>query len=545
MLQHVLTRKHCIIAGEMGTGKSLAMIEMWEWIHDELGEHHDNQWYVGPVAGVKAVSREIRKWDSRVQPKMMTFEGMVKLIKNWKPGMRAPRSVVFDESSKLKTPTSQRSQMAEHLADSIRAEYGEEGFILEASGTPAPKTPDDWWNQCEIARPGFLKEGSRGKFKNRLCLSEMRESIHGGEYPHIITWLDDERKCAKCGQWSDAPQHAAINITEPDYCPFQASVNEVAKLNKRITSGLVIIVLKKDCLDLPDKTYDPVIIKPEASTLRTAKTIAKNAGRAITALTLMRELSDGFQYEEIPVGEIECPNCKGKGEVLMKLPDREMDPMAPLTVNEDDFKELLTICDYCGGEKVVPKMERTTQEVPCPKDDQLIEDLDTHEDLGRLIVWGGFTATLDRIVRICHQQGWTTLRVDGRGYVGTDPTEGIVDSDDLLDAMDFSHPRKQEMYDAHPKVCFIGHPKAGGMALTLTASPTEIFFSNSFDGEARMQAEDRFHRGGMDLECKPTIKDYLHLPSDKLVLNNLKKKKKLQDISMGEVQSAFTEGVET
>ena len=96
-----------------------------------------------------------------------------------------------------------------------------------------------------------------------------------------------------------------------------------------------------------------------------------------------------------------------------------------------------------------------------------------------------------------------------------------------------------EYREKYPKIAFVGHPKAGGMALTLTASPTELFYSNSFDGEARMQAEDRFHRAGMDTNRGATIIDLILLPTDLLVLKNLQKKKRLQDVSMGELQTVF------
>jgi hypothetical protein len=201
------------------------------------------------------------------------------------------------------------------------------------------------------------------------------------------------------------------------------------------------------------------------------------------------------------------------------------------------------ICDHCGGGGEIPKYKRAAVEVPCPKDDILIEELDLHEDIGRYIAWGGFTETINRIVRICHEQGWSTLRVDGRGYHGESATGQTLDSDILLAAMDESEPNKVKLYEDHPKVCFVGHPKAGGMALTLTSSPTEFFFSNSFDGEARIQAVERFHRAGMRLDRKPRIVDVFHLPSDKLVLDNLKLKKKLQNMTMGEVDDAFTRGM--
>jgi SNF2 family DNA or RNA helicase len=105
--------------------------------------------------------------------------------------------------------------------------------------------------------------------------------------------------------------------------------------------------------------------------------------------------------------------------------------------------------------------------------------------------------------------------------------------------MDASHPDFQCFRERFPKVVVIANPEAGGMALTLTAAPTEIFYSNSFKFEARGQAEDRAHRPGMDSNRGLTIIDFVMLPTDKLVIDNLKKKKVLQDMSMGELRTAF------
>jgi hypothetical protein len=59
------------------------------------------------------------------------------------------------------------------------------------TGTPAPKSPLDWYSQCEIACPGFLAEGSIHKFKTRLGLFESAEN-GGVVFPRLITWYDDE-----------------------------------------------------------------------------------------------------------------------------------------------------------------------------------------------------------------------------------------------------------------------------------------------------------------------------------------------------------------
>jgi hypothetical protein len=272
-----------------------------------------------------------------------------------------------------------------------------------------------------------------------------------------------------------------------------------------------------------------------------AKHIKNTSSRAIEVLTLLRELSDGFQYTEIETGEtIACPRCKGTCKVMIPVPKEQVDyTQITRDINETQFEMQEMVCDNCSGIGQVQTYKRSMDEVPCPKDDQLKMDLDEHEECGRLIVWGGFTGTIDRICKIAMSEGWAVLRVDGRGYCGLDAEGKPIDDRECLMAMDASHPRKQELLDKYPKLCFVGHPKAGGMALTLTASPTEIFFSNDFSGEGRLQAEDRFHRPGMDKNRGATIVDYLHLPTDLYVLENLKKKKDLQKLSMGDLDAVF------
>lgn len=540
MLSFILTVRHGIFACEMGTGKTLVFIEAIERARLMLGIQDEDIWYVGPRSGVKAVERELVKWASRVLPQMMTYKGMKKRVKNWIPGDPAPRFICFDESSKLKGPTTQQSKSALHLADAMREEYGYESFILLMSGTPAPKTPKDWWHQCEVACPGFIKEGEVNKFERRLCIIETRENtITGGTYPHRVAWLDDERRCAKCGRYKDHPRHHVMNMGEEDYHRFQKSKNEVEYLYKRMR-GLVLVKFKKDCLDLPEKQYEVIRVKPTPEIIRAAKLIQAKSTRAITALTLMREISDGFQYIETPDGKETCANCKGKKQIAIKVPREDVDIMAPQDIEGTQFDEKLVDCDNCGATGATTTYKREVDAVGSPKDQVFIDDLDQHEDVGRYIVWGGFTGSLDRLVGIAHQQGWATLRVDGKGYIGTSATGEKLNSNELLAAMDRSDPKRKEWLEKYPKLCFVGHPQAGGMALTLTASPTELFYSNCFNGEARMQAEDRGHRPGMDENRGLTIKDIAMLPVDLYVLDNLKKKKKLQNLTMGQLADAFT-----
>lgn len=531
MVVHGLAVRQGIWACEMGTGKTLAAIELIERVQPE-GE----VWYVGPKSGVTAVSRELIKWKCKYKPRMLTYEGLKKVINNWLDDKPAPQIVIFDESSRIKTPTAQRSIAAKHLADSIRQDWPDNGYIILMSGTPAPRTPVDWWMQCEIAYPGFITEGHINSFKARLCLTEQRESsITGQKYPHIITWWDNEAKCGNCGSAPGEPHGESCLMPSP-------SVNEVKKLYKRM-EGLVLVQFKKDCLDLPDKQYIEQRITPNVETLRAAKLIVKATPRAATALILLRELSDGFLYRDVETGETStCPACLGKGQISQANMVEDWDIDAPTPNVHVEAASMSTVaCGYCGGEGKVAKLKKEPQYMPCPKEDALIEDLDAAEALGRCVVWGGFTGTIDRIITIAHKYGWCTLRVDGRGYCGEDEQGNPLDKDELLDAMDNSHPDAKSLANTYPKLCFVGHPKAGGMALTLTASPISIYYSNSFDGEARMQSEDRIHRAGMDANRGCVIKDYIHLATDKLVLDNLQQKRKLQALTMGEIGEALKE----
>jgi len=545
MTSHGITYNHMIWAAEMGTGKSLAFIELMDYAYNILRfvKSNDDVWYIGPKAGVAAVGRELLKWDSKIRPRMFTYNKSVSKIKEWVCGNAAPKIGCFDESSKIKTPTAQRSQAALHLADAIRHEYGRDGFIIEMSGSPAPKDPTDWWHQCEVACPGFLKEGNIHLFKKRLSVVEERESINGGVYPHLVTWLDDPRKCAVCGLTKEEGNHeSAFEVIQDDPShPFQKSIDEVSLLYKRM-KGLVLVLKKKDTdMNLPDKIYQTVRLKPSVELLRAAKLLRKTATRAADLLNLSRELSDGFQYKQEDSGElVTCPLCFGNKTIME--PNQEELPWDTPTaqVDGDGSKEEIT-CPTCGGEGTVSQIKRVTYEVGSVKDEFFIDELDEHESIGRYIVWGGFQGTVDRLARIAKQQGWAILKIDGRKWVAEKADGTPDDLDKYLSAMDRSDKNFKQLQEEIPRLCVIGAPDAGGMALTFTASPTMLYFSNSFKGEARIQSEDRGHRIGMDENRGLTIKDIFLLPCDEYVYDNIQRKIELQNLTLGEIKSNIEE----
>lgn len=537
----ILTRRQCIVAEDMGIGKTLAEITARETAKPE------SAWYVAPKSALKAVEREFKKWGVKHIPELMTPQGLVSRIKKLEGvDLRPPQWLTLDEAHCFKTPTTQRSEAAKILADAVREFWGDDAFIVLMTGTPSPKSPLDWWMLCEIACPGFLIEGDIHKLRKRLAIIVERD-FGNGIHPHVAAWKDRDDMCDVCGKTQDDPVHnmdpelaALLEAEGEEAHEFKLAKNEVAYLHKRIVEGgLAIVKFKRDCVDLPEKRYEKIELEPSKKILQLARLVAKTAPSVAEALVRLRTLSDGFQYEETKCGEETCTHCGGTGEkVDFKLKD-EYERMVEdgwtlppcegtdgddptdqqhATWREKFYDQLMLPCVVCKGKKVVDIMQREVKEVACPKDEALKELIELHTEVGRLVVYSGFTGSVDRCVRLFKEMEWETIRWDGRGISCSIPG---VDALELF----------QNKLADYPRVGFVGQPGAAGMGLTLTASPSCIYFSNTFNAVDRLQSEDRIHRLGIT-KC-PTIYDLFHLPTDRLVYNNIEEKRARQDLTMG------------
>lgn len=524
----ILTRRQCIIAEDMGLGKTLAEIEAREYARPE------GAWYVAPRSALKAVEREFRKWNCRLRPEMMTYNGLVKRMKQLEgQDFTPPQWITFDESSSLKTPTSQRSQAGVLIADAIREHWGDDGFVVLMTGTPAPQSPMDWWNQIRVARPGYIVEGDYAKLKRRLAVLVDRD-FGGGVHKHIEAWKDREGICDVCGRPKEDPIHEFnqemqdADFQDEDVHEFKLATNEVAKLYRRM-SGLVIVKKKKDCLDLPDKRYEQIELPPTKKMEQIARSLAQAAPSVAEALTRLRTLSDGFQYIQVKTGDECCPICNGEKEIMDWVVKPEFEGNLPPMAEDQPEKNWRKMhftrekmpCIRCKGTGQVDVMARDTKEVACPKEDALKDLIDQHSEVGRLVTYAGFTGSVDRCMRIYKEMEWEVIRWDGRGIHCTIPN--------LKDVLELFQERKKEF----PRVGFVGQPGAAGMGLTLTASPGCVYYSNTFNSVDRGQSEDRIHRLGMDTNRGATIYDLFHLPTDRLVYNNIQEKLARQDLSMG------------
>jgi len=374
-------------------------------------------------------------------------------------------------------------------------------------------------------------------FKLRLGICQKQENrVTGQTFLQHVTWRDSEKKCDICGELKGHDNHVtALKMCTGDLHKFVPSKNEVSYLYDRL-KGLVLIKHKKDCLDLPEKMYRIIKCEPTPALCRVAQALVKSAPSTITGLTWLRELSDGFQYRNKVVGQQPCPVCGGEGTMEYWVdPDDEDKAFSMTDMLNPDYADTLVkqtlTCMTCGGSGEVDKLERTVKEIPCPKDAALVDLLGENEEQGRVVVFAGFTGSIDKLTHTCQKEGWDVVRVDGRGWIvyAADGTPIKVDPLDYWADM-----------ENHPKVAFVAHPKSGGFALTLTEARMAIYYSNSYESESRIQSEDRIHRIGMDENRGATIVDLIHLPTDEQVLERLKSNRRLELLTMGEIENSFT-----
>jgi SNF2 family DNA or RNA helicase len=245
---------------------------------------------------------------------------------------------------------------------------------------------------------------------------------------------------------------------------------EVERIPARL-DGLMTVYRKDDYLNLPERTFEIRNCPPEPRTIRVAKALVDSAPNVITGLTWLRQLSSGFQYDKDGVD------------------------------------------DKITG-------ERALVETYCPKDDAFCDILHEESTRGRMIAFASFQGSIDRVKRLCQDEGWDVITVDGRGWNCYDHENNRI---------------KQHILDfwannENPTV-FVGNPQSCRFGLTLVEAVTAVVYDQNFSAECRLQSLDRNYRIGQTLPVR--VIDLIHLPVDQVVLSTLTENKRLEDLSLG------------
>ena len=312
--------------------------------------------------------------------------------------------IAVDESTTIKNPKAQRTKNLLKLA--INTKYRR---IL--TGFPVTQSPLDLYSQSSFLSPQLLGYASYYSFQNR--------------YAQLIN--------RKMGARSFRQVVGYQNLDE-----LSKNVNEFSYR-----------VLKKDCLDLPDKIYQrrEVELTPEQ------KKVYK-------------------QLKDYAIAELDSHEIVSVTSILTQI----------LRLHQ-------VVCGFVrhdNGEEVEVKSNRL---------DELLNIL--QEVQGKTIIWANYQYDIKRILKTLQE---TTGTESVATYYGETPDE---ERQEIIRR--FQDPNSQLQY-------LVSNTQTGGYGITLTEASNVIYYSNNYDLEKRLQSEDRAHRIGqtnkvtyIDLVAKGTV----------------------------------------
>ena len=322
--------------------------------------------------------------------------------------MDKERVVCVDESTTIKNHKAKRTKIVTRLAQSCK-------YRRILTGSPVTQSPMDLFSQCGFLDPDLLGYDNFYAFQARYAIMK-RMNMGAHSFNHIVGYRN---------------------------------MDELSLTIKGFSSR----VLKKDCLDLPPKTYtirnvtlDPEQARQYESMRRSAMVIMNDdavfATEAMTQLLRLQQILCGY----LPI---------------------------------DD--------------------EGTLVDIPTRRLDALMDTIE--ETSGKIIIWARFRKDIQRIEEaLAKKYGYSSV---GSYYGDTneDAREELV--------RNFSNPD-------HETRVFVGNPQTAGYGLTLTSAHTVIYYSNDFNLETRVQSEDRCHRIGqnhpvtyIDLVAEGTVDEHI------------------------------------
>jgi hypothetical protein len=458
---------------EMGTGKTKVIIDNAAWLYAQgkldfllvvaPNEVHKN-WVLRelPIHLPDWVPHRAAIWSSDMKSKDMKayeklwdpkFQGLRVLAVNveafgvqerwWRAKRNGPKKFgtevhrildtfrtmfVVDESSKIKTPGARRTKRLWAL--------GKRGSYRRImTGTPITNSPLDLYAQFRFLGATYLGFTNFFSFKH-----------------HYADWKTERN-------WK----------SEKDYevCTGFKNMDELTERMDAVSFR----VTKKDCLDLPEKTY-------------------------VRRLVAM---SDEQRRKYI----------KLRDDALLELQNEEFKVTNVLV-------KMLRLQQVLGG--WLPNLDEPGETTPLfenPKSNPRMKAvLDVAEETSsKIIIWARFRSEIVALTEVLNKE---------YGAGSAVPFYGDVKSADRNDYID----RFQDKDS--PCRFFVAQQHSGGYGLTLTEASYVVYYSNDFSLEARLQSEDRCHRIGqknpvtyIDLECLGTI--------DTRIITALREKKKLAD----------------
>lgn len=323
--------------------------------------------------------------------------------------LRTVRSmIVLDESRRIKNPSSARSKRIMELKPhAVLRRIG--------TGTPVANAPLDVFNQFE-----FLGSGLLGTTSYRAFVAEYAELVP--EDSHLMRHIK---------------KRINNNFARPQVVATDLEGNKVWRNLDKLQALMAphtFRVLKRDCLDLPEKIY------------RTHFFEMSREQRAM--------------YEQMK-SELRIEH---EGDLLTLS---KLSLITKLQQVTSGF-----FLDKAGDPRTLINPIKETPRLAALR--EIIEDLPEDE---HFIIFARFRHELFLIAQLLTELGIAHGRFHG----------GIKDKerDEAVDGFQSGRLRS-----------FVAQQASGGIGLTLTKASTVIYYSNTYDLEERLQSEDRAHRKG-------------------------------------------------
>ena len=313
--------------------------------------------------------------------------------------------MIVDESTTIKNPKAKRTKSILSLSNQTK-------YRRILTGSPVTRSPMDLWSQMDFLDPYILGQSSYYAFRTRYAVV-IEATAAGGthRYQKIVKFK---------------------NLKELG--------DSISPHSYRI--------LKKDCLDLPDKVYTKRFVELTDEQIKAYSQMRENAISIIgkSSITAVNVLTQLIRLHQIICGH-------------MKTDTNEI-----IDINNNRLRELMQILD---------------------------------ETSGKVIIWANYVHDIHSIEKAIKKEYGDDSYCTYYGGTKQEDRQKCIN--------EFQDPQSKLRF-------FIGNTQTGGYGITLTTASTVVYYSNNYDLEKRIQSEDRAHRIGqknkvlyIDLVAKGTI----------------------------------------
>ena len=409
---------------EMGTGKSKVLIDELgmlfnrgevnfaliiapkgvyrNWVAKEIPEHLSDE---VPHRVIRWVANPNKSQEKEMHSVQESFFGLTIFVMNvesfstikgkkageWLGGAFGSFGLIaIDESTTIKNHKAKRSKNLVKIAEKFK-------YKRILTGSPITRSPLDIYQQCEFLRPGLLGHESYYSFQGKYAVIN-RRSMGAHSFQQVVGYRNLD------------------------------SLTSLLDLHS-------YRVLKKNCLDLPDKLYTARYITLTAEQmnmyvdLQRKAMILLDSGELVTAPAVITQM---LRMQQVMSGHLKTD----EGDMVY-FPSNRM---------------------------------KAVEEI-----------LEEHD--GKAIIWSRFRYDIEQITKTLKEKFGVDAAASFYGDTTDETRQNII--------VNFQNPD-------HPLRFFVGNPATAGYGLTLTQANLVVYYANDFNLDTRQQSEDRCHRIGQD-----------------------------------------------